>query len=91
MNTWNLIAAGSVATLIAVLACGPAPAPVAPPGAAACNNQPNMAAALESLHHARESLERAEHDKGGWRVKAVESTEVAVRETERGCAFADTH
>jgi len=60
-------------------------------GAAACNNQPNMAKALGSLRGARGSLEHAEHDKGGWRAKAVEATETAIKETERGCAFADTH
>jgi hypothetical protein len=60
-------------------------------GAAACNNQPNMMTAINHLRNARASLERAEHDKGGWRVKAIQSTENAIRETERGCAFADTH
>jgi hypothetical protein len=60
-------------------------------GAAACNNQPNMMAAIGHLRNARASLDRAEHDKGGWRVSAIRSTDNAIRETERGCAFADTH
>lgn len=60
-------------------------------GAAACKNQPNMAEALGHLRNARGFLERAEHDKGGWRVKAIEATDMAIRETERGCAFANTH
>jgi hypothetical protein len=58
-------------------------------GAAACNNQPNMAGALASFRAARGSLDHAEHDKGGWRVKAIEATDNAIKETERGCAFAD--
>jgi len=60
-------------------------------GAAACNNQINMANALTSLRSGRASLDKAEHDKGGWRVKAVEASDSAIKETERGCAFADTH
>lgn len=60
-------------------------------GAAACNNQPNMAAALGELRNARGLLERSAENKGGWRVGAIQWTETAIRETERGCAFADTH
>jgi hypothetical protein len=60
-------------------------------GAATCNNQINMANALTSLKSGRAALDRAEHDKGGWRVKAIEATDSALKETERGCAFADTH
>ena len=89
MNTWNIIAAASVTAFLIAVGCSPAP--VAPSGAGACNNQPNMAAALEHLHNARHALETAEHDKGGWRAKAQEATKVAIAETERGCAFADTH
>lgn len=59
--------------------------------AGTCNNQPNMAHALGGLRSARGYLDRAEHDKGGWRVKAIESTDTAIRETEQGCAYADTH
>jgi hypothetical protein len=50
-----------------------------------------MASALHDLHEAKEHLEHAEHDKGGWRAKAVEQTAVAIKETENGCAYADTH
>jgi hypothetical protein len=59
--------------------------------AAACNNQPNMGHALGALKSARGYLDRAEHDKGGWRAKAIESADTAIRETEKGCAYADTH
>jgi hypothetical protein len=50
-----------------------------------------MASALTTLRQARAALDRAEHNKGGWRVKAIEATNLAISETERGCAFADTH
>jgi hypothetical protein len=89
MNSWNAIAVCSITTLVVALGCSPAPA--APSGAGACSNQPNMSSALESLRSARASLDRAEQDKGGWRVKAIEATNTAINETERGCAFADTH
>jgi hypothetical protein len=50
-----------------------------------------MAAAAGSLRNARGYLDRAEHDKGGWRVAAIRATDDALRETVRGCEFADTH
>lgn len=89
MNAWKPIAFCSFALFAVAVACTPAASP--PPGGAACNGQPNMAHALSDLRTARGYLERAEHDKGGWRVRAVERTDVAIRETENGCAFADTH
>jgi hypothetical protein len=56
--------------------------------AGVCRNQSNMQAALDSLRSARASLDRAEHNKGGWRVAAIEATNTAIKETERGCAAA---
>ena len=60
-------------------------------GAAACFNQPNMNNALNELRNARGALERAAENKGGWRVAALRWTDKAIVETERGCAFANTH
>ena len=51
-------------------------------------DQPHMRRALEHLRAARAELETAEHDKGGWRVRAIENTNRAIAETERGMAFA---
>jgi hypothetical protein len=59
--------------------------------AGACGNQPNMAHAESALRNARGYLDRAEHDKGGWRAKAIEATDTAIRETAQGCSYADTH
>jgi hypothetical protein len=56
-----------------------------------CHDQPNMAAALEALRNAKGALERAEHNKGGWRERAVEATTHAIKETEKGCEVADKH
>ncbi|SBO43875.1 hypothetical protein [Cyanobium sp. NIES-981] len=47
-------------------------------------NQPNMKAALVSLNQARQSLEKATHDKGGHRVKAIQLIDEAIREVEAG-------
>jgi hypothetical protein len=98
MNLWTPIAAVAVAGFALVLALGcvvheaPAPAPPPPAGpASGCGNQPNMQAALSGLRDARSWLDRAEHNKGGWRDRAIASTDTSIRETERGCAFADTH
>jgi hypothetical protein len=93
VDPWKPIAACSVALFAAAVACGGSSPPPAPPPAAggACNNQPNMASALNDLRAARGYLERAEHDKGGWRARAIQHATVAIRETENGCVFADTH
>jgi hypothetical protein len=48
--------------------------------------QPHMERALEHLRAARAELQAAEHNKGGWRLRALENTERAIRETENGMA-----
>ncbi|MGC2353445.1 MAG: hypothetical protein WA496_08620 [Candidatus Udaeobacter sp.] len=50
--------------------------------------QPHMRAALEHLRAARAELQSAEHNKGGWRVHALEHVNRAIADTERGMAFA---
>ena len=49
-------------------------------------DQPHMRRALEHLRAARAELESAEHNKGGWRIRAIENTNRAIAETERGTA-----
>ncbi len=49
-------------------------------------NQPEMQAALASLRAAKGHLSRAMHDKGGYRVKAMEQIDGAIRSVERGMA-----
>jgi hypothetical protein len=48
--------------------------------------QPHMRRALEHLRAARAELQSAEHNKGGWRLRAIENTDRAIRETENGMA-----
>jgi hypothetical protein len=50
--------------------------------------QPHMERALESLRAARAELQAAEHNKGGWRLRAIENVDRAIRETENGMAVA---
>jgi hypothetical protein len=85
MNIWKTISIMAVGATVVVLGYRVAYAD------AVCTHQPNMNAALGSLRKARGFLERAEHDKGGWRARAIQSTDTAIRETDRGCAYADTH
>jgi hypothetical protein len=58
--------------------------------ASARADQPHMKAALEHLRAAREELKVAEHDKGGWRVRALRNVDQAIADTERGIGF-DRH
>ena len=57
----------------------------------ACHNQGNMQAALEHFRQARAALDHAEHNKGGWRDRAIQAADNGIRETQAGCAVADTH
>jgi len=54
-------------------------------------NQPHMQAALKSLQQAKIQLEKATHDKGGHRVKAIELIDQAISEVKQGIAYDDTH
>jgi len=49
--------------------------------------QPNMEAALGHLEAAKASLEKAEHNKGGFRVKAMEHVNQAITATREGIAI----
>ena len=49
-------------------------------------DQPNMRAALAHLRDARASLQRAEHNKGGHRGRAIEIINRAIAEVEAGIA-----
>jgi len=53
--------------------------------------QPHMRAALNSLHKAKMQLEKAEPDKGGHRVKAIELVNQAIEEVRMGIEYDDRH
>jgi hypothetical protein len=48
--------------------------------------QPNMQAALGHLEQAKAALEKAEHNKGGFRVKAIEHVNQAIAAVREGIA-----
>ena len=85
MNLWKPIALCAISGLVISVGTQIASAD------GACHNQPNMQVALDHLRQARAALDRAEHNKGGWRDRAIQSADVALRETNKGCEFADTH
>jgi hypothetical protein len=85
MNVWKPVALVAVAGMVASVGVQVAHAD------GACHNQGNMAAALDHLKQARAALDRAEHNKGGWRDRAIQATDNALKETNKGCEFADTH
>lgn len=56
-------------------------------GRASALPQPNLEAALGHLEQAKAALERAEHNKGGFRVKALEQTNQAIAATREAIAL----
>ena len=54
-------------------------------------DQPHMQSALEHLREAKHSLERAEADKGGHRQKALDLTNDAIVQVEKGINFDRRH
>ena len=55
-------------------------------GRASAVPQPNMEAALGHLEQAKGALERAEHNKGGLRVKALDHVNQAIAAVREGIA-----
>jgi hypothetical protein len=53
--------------------------------------QPKMEEALVHLRYALAALKTAKHDKGGHRARAVELTEKALDEVNKGIAFDNKH
>jgi len=53
--------------------------------------QPNMQEAMGHLQQAKAALERAEHDKGGHREKALEKVNEAIHHVQMGIDYANKH
>jgi hypothetical protein len=53
--------------------------------------QPHMRAALQQLEAAKDQLQKASHDKGGHRVKAIALTSEAIEQVKKGIEFDDKH
>ncbi len=54
-------------------------------------NQPHMEAALHHLQQAAEELQKAEHDKGGHREKALDLTQRAMNQVKAGMNYDRMH
>ncbi len=54
-------------------------------------NQPHMQAALQHLQQAAEELQKAEHDKGGHREKALDLTQRAMNQVKAGMHYDTSH
>jgi hypothetical protein len=95
MNYWKPIALTLAVGLVASIGMQTASAKNAdssqPTLAGPCHDQRNMAAALDHLAQAKESLKNAEHNKNGWRDRAIDLTNKAWNETTAGCADANAH
>jgi hypothetical protein len=94
MNYWKPIALSLAVGLVASIGMQTASANNAgsqPSLTGDCHDQKNMANALHSLQAAKDSLSKAEHNKGGWRDRAIAATTTAMTETTAGCAVADVH
>jgi hypothetical protein len=64
---------------------------LAPRGLYAQENQPHMQAALQHLRAAAEELQKADRDKGGHRVQALNLTQQAITHVQAGIQYDNTH
>jgi hypothetical protein len=88
MNLSKPVAVVSSSVLaVSLLGCAEERVVVRPAGV----DQPNMVAAQEHLQQARAFLVRAEPNKGGHRVRAIELVDQAMAEVNAGIEFARTH
>lgn len=84
MNFWKtstLVLTAALGSFVAYTSITPAHA----------DAQPRMQSALIALESAKASLEVANTDKGGYRVKALKATKDAIEETKKGIAYDNTH
>ncbi len=81
MNPWKISTFALVALLAAVVGGSWVNT------ASAKEAQPHMRSALVNLRQAKSQLEKADADKGGHRVKAIELTTQAIEQVEKGIAF----
>ena len=58
---------------------------------AVADRQPLMRDALQNLKQAQTALQNAAHDKGGHRAKALQLTNAAIVQVEKGIAFDNKH
>lgn len=84
MNHWKLSTLALASALALTVGAGLTPSAHADP-------QPKMQDALNHLQEAEKSLQAANDDKGGHRVKALGATREAIEQTRKGIAFDNKH
>lgn len=84
MNYWKLSTFAFAAALATTVGTGALNSANADP-------QPRMQAALGQLQEAEKSLQSANDDKGGHRVKAIAAVREAIEQTKKGIAFDNKH
>jgi hypothetical protein len=84
MNFWKPIAIASTSTLVLLVGYQAASASSGHAEGRAAIGFPHMDLAIARLREARHELEVSEHNKGGWRDRAIESCDRAIAETKRG-------
>ncbi|HTB73075.1 MAG TPA: hypothetical protein VK762_07515 [Polyangiaceae bacterium] len=83
MNVWKPLAILSTSALVLVVSYQAAQAKASDPSPSGVSGDyRRMHAALDSLRVARDHLLNSEHNHGGWRERAIESTDRAIHETE---------
>ena len=89
MNAWKTIAILSTSALVAVVGQQVASASFSGSTGGSVNggDYRQMRAALDNLREARHHFENSEHNHGGWRERALESTDRAIKETEAALSW----
>jgi hypothetical protein len=89
MNVWKPLAIVSTSALVLVVGYQSASArPADPAPTTVEGDYRRMHAALDALRVARDHLMNSEHNHGGWRERAIESTDHAIHETEGAIQWA---
>jgi hemerythrin-like domain-containing protein len=88
MNLWKPLALVSTSALVMLVGYQAASANGAHHQEPSSVGFPHMEAAIARLREARHELDNAEHNKGGWRDRAIESTDRAIAESKRGIEWA---
>lgn len=86
MNPWKLTSFVLAIALLLVVGLR-----LVDPASAQPQRQPHMRTALQHLRLAKNELQRATADKGGHRVKAMELTNAAIDQVQRGMKFDNRH
>jgi ABC-type glycerol-3-phosphate transport system substrate-binding protein len=84
MRIWKLSTVALAIALATVVASGRV-------NTASADAQPVMQKALGNLQEALKNLQNASEDKGGHRVKAIEFTQKAIEQVEKGMKFDTKH